>query len=101
MSGQRIEDGDFLYIVRNLRGYMKEPYRLILKLGIATGVVVYSAICWHSIKEIHYLKLFFPAKFTVEEAFYASAIELIKVVIIGIPFLLIIGIFLYLMRRKA
>lgn len=80
---------------------MKEPYRLILKLGIAAGVVAYSAICWHSIDEIHYLKSFFPAKFTVEEAFYASAIELIKIVIIGIPFLLIMGIFLYLLRRKT
>ncbi len=77
-----------------------EPYRLILKIGIAAGVIAYSAICWHSIEEIHYLKSFFPAKFTVEEAFYASRIELIKIVIIGIPFLLIIGIFMYLVRRR-
>jgi hypothetical protein len=80
---------------------MKEPYRLIFKLGIAAVAVAYSAVCWHSIEEIHYLKSFFPAKFTVEEAFYASAIELIKVVIIGIPLLLIIGIFLCFVRRKA
>ncbi len=79
---------------------MKEPYRLILKIGIAAGVIAYSAICWHSIEEIHYLKSFFPAKFTVEEAFYASGIELIKIMIIGIPFLLIIGIFMYLVRRR-
>jgi len=101
MPGWEIEDDDFLSIVRNLRGFMKEPHRLFLKLGIAAGVVAYSAVCWHSIEEIHYLKSFFPAKFTVEEAFYAGAIELMKVVIIGIPVLLIIGIFLYLMRRKA
>lgn len=80
---------------------MKEPYRFIFKLGIVAVAVAYSAVCWHSIEEIHYLKSFFPAKFTVEEAFYASAIELIKVVIIGIPLLLIIGIFLCFVRRKA
>jgi hypothetical protein len=79
---------------------MKVTCRFLLKIGIAAGVVAYSAVCWHSVEEIHYLKSFFPAKFTVEEAFYASAIELIKIVIIGIPFLLIIGIFLYLGRRR-
>ena len=59
-----------------------------IKLLILMGVVGYSAICLHSIEEIHYLKSFFPGKFTVEEAFYASAIELIKVLILGIPFVL-------------
>jgi hypothetical protein len=33
----------------------------------------------------------------VQEAFYASAVELVKVVIIGIPFFLIIGAGLYLL----
>ncbi len=59
-----------------------------IKLVILIGVVGYAAICLHSIEEIHYLKSIFPKKFTVEEAFYASAIELIKVIIIGIPFVL-------------
>ncbi len=79
---------------------MKEIYRFIFKIGIAAGVVVYAAVCWHSVGEIHYLKSFFPGKFTVEEAFYASVIELIKVVIIGIPILLVMGILFYLVRRK-
>lgn len=80
---------------------MKGTYRFILKIGIAAGVVAYAAVCWHSVEEIHYLKSFFPAKFTVEEAFYASEIELIKVAVIGIPILLIIGILLYLVSRKS
>ena len=61
-----------------------------IKLALLIGVVGYSAICLHSIEEIHYLKSFFPGKFTVEEAFYASTIELIKVFIIGIPFALVL-----------
>ena len=65
-----------------------------IKLMILIGVVGYSAICFHSIEEIHYLKSFFPNKFTVEEAFYASAIELIKVIIIGMPFVLVLTLFL-------
>jgi uncharacterized membrane protein len=61
-----------------------------LNLVILIGVIAFFAVCLHSIEEIHYLKSFFPAEFTVEEAFYAAAIELIKVIIIGIPILLII-----------
>jgi hypothetical protein len=48
---------------------------------------VYAAVCLHSVEEIHYLKSFFPERFTVEEAYYASLVELIKVVIIGVPLL--------------
>jgi hypothetical protein len=60
------------------------------------GLVVISGVCWHSIEEIHYLKSFFPKQFTVQEAYYASRIELIKIAIICFPALVIIGISLYL-----
>jgi len=71
----------------------------ILSIAItAIGLVVISGVCWHSIEEIHYLKSFFPKQFTVQEAYYASKIELIKIAIICFPILLIIGISLYLLH---
>ena len=70
---------------------MKSSTRAFLNIGIIIVVVVYFAVCLHSVDEIHYLKSFFPKQFTVEEAFYAAAIELIKVIIIGLPIILIIG----------
>ena len=41
-----------------------------------------------------YTKLlrFFPATFTVQEVFYAAAIELIKVAIIAIPLMLVVAV---------
>lgn len=74
--------------MHKLRGFLR-----IIQIAILIG---YGAVCWHSVEEIHYLKSFFPDQFTVEQAFYASAIELIKIVIIGIPSLLILGFCWYL-----
>ena len=78
---------------------MKRSRELLIYLVIFTGAGIYSFICFHSVEEIHYLKSFFPETFTVQEAFYASAVELIKVMIIGIPFLLFISICLVLAGR--
>ena len=63
------------------------------------GIVIFAAVCWHSVEEIHYLKSFFPKQFSVQEAYYATAIELIKVLIIGLPIVLIIAISLYILRH--
>ncbi len=79
---------------------MNRSRHILIFSTIVGSIIIIAAVCWHSVEEIHYLKSFFPAKFTVEEAFYASAIELIKVVIIGIPVLLVIGILLFLMRKN-
>ena len=57
--------------------------------AIAISIIVVSAVCWHSIEEIHYFKTFYPKQFSVEEAFYASAVELVKVIIISLPFILV------------
>jgi lipopolysaccharide export LptBFGC system permease protein LptF len=73
--------------------------RLFLNLLIVVGVVLFAAMCLHSIEEIHYLKSFFPRHFTVEESFYAAAVELIKIILIGLPILLIIGICLRKLRE--
>ncbi len=77
---------------------MKRIYRVLILSVIAISIIVVLAVCLHSLEEIHYLKSFFPQQFTVEEAFYASAVELIKIAIIGLPFILIIGTGLYLLR---
>jgi len=74
---------------------------LIIYGIIVTSLVVYSAICYHSIEEIHYLKSFFPGEFTVEEAFFASGVELVKIIIIGIPILLVVAVCLVVMANKT
>ncbi|MDP8926243.1 MAG: hypothetical protein M3M97_04875 [Actinomycetota bacterium] len=78
---------------------MKRTYRVSILAVIALSIVIVSAVCWHSLEEIHYLKSFYPQQFTVEEAFYASAVELIKVAVIGLPFFLIVGTGLYLLHH--
>lgn len=79
---------------------MRIDKRLIVWIAMLAGVAAYSTICFHSVEEIHYLKTFFPKQFTVEEAFYAAAIELIKVAIIGIPFLLLIIVYAVMLRES-
>ena len=72
--------------------------RLLLSLAIVMSVLIVAAVCYHSLEEIHYLKSFYPKHFTVEEAFYASGVELIKVLVIGVPFFLVLGVSLYLLK---
>lgn len=59
------------------------------------SLLVIAAVSWHSVEEIHYLKTFYPDHFTVEEAFYASLVELIKVFLIAFPLLLVMGAGMY------
>ena len=72
------------------------PVVLILS---AITIAVIAAVSWHSVEEIHYLKTFYPRQFTVEEAFYASGVELIKVILIGLPLFLAMGVGLYWLRH--
>ena len=72
--------------------------KLLLSLAIVVSILIVAAVCWHSLEEIHYLKSFYPKRFTVEEAFYASGVELIKVFVIGVPFFLDIWVSLYLLK---
>jgi hypothetical protein len=76
---------------------MKRTHHLLLIFTIAISILIISAVCWHSVKEIHYLKSFYPRQFSVEEAFYASVVELVKIIIISLPFLIIIATGLYLL----
>ena len=77
---------------------MKQIWRVVILLGIAISIIVITAVSWHSVEEIHYLKTFYPKQFTVEEAFYASGVELIKAILIGLPLVLAIGTGIYLLR---
>jgi hypothetical protein len=70
----------------------------ILLVFIALAAI--TAVCLHSLEEIHYLKSFFPPSFTVQEAFYAAALELVKVVIIAIPLVLVIAVCLFIYRQN-
>jgi ABC-type Fe3+ transport system permease subunit len=79
---------------------MKSHGQHIWKIIIVLAVAALSALCYHSIEEIHYLKSFFPEEFTVREAFYASAIELIKVAIAGVPLAVIIALCVVALPRK-
>jgi hypothetical protein len=72
--------------------------KLLLSLAIVVSIVIVAAVCWHSLEEIHCLKSFYPKRFTVEEAFYASGVELIKVFVIGVPFFLVLWVSLYLLK---
>ncbi|MDP2688504.1 MAG: hypothetical protein Q8P48_00185 [Deltaproteobacteria bacterium] len=71
--------------------------RYLLAAVIILSLLAISAASWHSVEEIHYLKTFYPARFTVEEAFWASLVELIKIHIIAMPLLAVIVLCLYLL----
>jgi hypothetical protein len=75
--------------------------RLLLSLAIVMSLLIVAAVCYHSLEEIHYLKSFYPKQFTVEEAFYASGVELIKVVVIGVPFFLVLWVSLCLLKNLS
>lgn len=72
--------------------------KLLLSLAIGVSILIVAAVCWHSLEEIHYLKSFYPKSFTVEESFYASGVELIKVFVIGVPLFLVIWVSLHLLK---
>lgn len=77
---------------------MKKKYVIIILSATAACIIAVFAVCLHSLEEIHYLKSFFPAQFTVEEAFYAGALEIIKISLISLPLILVIGVGLFLLH---
>ena len=79
---------------------MSSKTHILLILLIATALAAATAVCVHSLEEIHYLKTFFPRTFSVEEAFYAGGLELFKVVIITIPLLLLIIVCLVFLHHR-
>ncbi|NJD61480.1 MAG: hypothetical protein FIA93_02010 [Deltaproteobacteria bacterium] len=79
---------------------MKNGYSKIIIGIIVLGWMLFAAVCWHSVAEIHYLKSFFPTQFSVQDAFYASAIELIKIIIIALPIVVIMATGLNLLGKS-
>lgn len=79
---------------------MTTKCRIILIALVVLAFAAVTAVCLHSLEEIHYLKSFFPATFTVQQAFYAGALELVKVAIIALPLVLLIGICLFFIRQR-
>jgi ABC-type sugar transport system permease subunit len=79
---------------------MKKHIELIMVLIISVSLVFLFAVCFHSLEEIHYLKSFFPQTFTMEQAFYASVIELIKIAIIAVPLVVVIYIGLFYLKNR-
>lgn len=71
---------------------------LIVLIILSLGAII--AVCLHSLDEIHYLKSFFPRTFSVEEAYYAGALELVKVIVISIPLVLIAIICVIFLRKR-
>jgi hypothetical protein len=80
-----------------MKDIIKQPKTAFLLMAVVIAVGIIVAVCWHAVEEIHYLKSFFPGSFTVQEAFYASGIELIKIITISLPLVLIIFVCLHLL----
>ncbi|MDO8426530.1 MAG: hypothetical protein Q7T24_03320 [Deltaproteobacteria bacterium] len=72
--------------------------KILLSALVAASLLIIIGVSWHSVEEIHYLKSFYPSSFTVEDAFYATLVEFIKIHIISLPLIVIILISLYLLR---
>ncbi|MBI1913092.1 MAG: hypothetical protein HYS21_13985 [Deltaproteobacteria bacterium] len=71
--------------------------KYLLLLFILICVLIISAVSWHSIEEIHYLKSFYPERLSVEDAFHAAWVEVLKIHIISLPLLTIILICAFLL----
>lgn len=66
----------------------QKQYRYLGYMIAIASLVVVGAVALHSVEEIHYLKTFYPHSFTVSEALDAALVEVIKVGLIAVPFLL-------------
>ena len=75
--------------------------RLLPVILAIIALAAIGAVCLHSLEEIHYLKSFFPASFTVQQARDAAVVELIKVAIIALPLVLIIAVCLFFYREHS
>jgi hypothetical protein len=53
---------------------MNRISRILILSAVVVSLIIVSAVSWHSVQEIHYLKSFYPQHFSVQEAFWASAV---------------------------
>jgi hypothetical protein len=66
---------------------------------IMVAMLFLAGVCWHSVGEIHYLKTFYPTTFSMDQAYEASMIEVIKVAIISFPVVVAIMVGLYVLKN--
>lgn len=79
------------------------PLTTLLVAVIIICLVIIAAVSFHSVEEVHHLKSFYPQTFTVEEAFYASMVEFIKIHIISLPLMVVIllsAFLLWVFRKR-
>ncbi|MEJ2695862.1 MAG: hypothetical protein P8013_04370 [Candidatus Sulfobium sp.] len=76
-----------------------KPVYLVLSAVVFACLIAVSSVSLHSVWEIHYLKSFYPAHFSVSEAADAALVELIKVTLVALPLLLVIFVCLFLIRQ--
>jgi preprotein translocase subunit SecG len=77
------------------------PVRIALLTVIAVCITVVTAVSLHSVKEIHYLKSFYPDRFSVSDAAAAAEVELIKVFLVALPLFLIVLVCLFLLLSSS
>lgn len=75
------------FIIYNLRKgkYMDNKVKVFLSAVI---VIMIMSVSFHSVEEIHYFKTFYPEEFTVQDTFYASLVELVKVFLVSFPIII-------------
>jgi ABC-type uncharacterized transport system permease subunit len=74
-----------------------KPVRIVLLAAVAVCLIAVTAVSYHSVKEIHYLKSFYPEHFSVSDAAAAALVELIKVSLVAFPLFLIAFVCLFLL----
>jgi hypothetical protein len=71
--------------------------RIALLAIVAICLTIVTAVSLHSVKEIHYLKSFYPDRFSVSDAAAAAGVEFIKVSLVAFPLFLIVLVCLFLL----
>jgi hypothetical protein len=74
-----------------------KPLRIVLLSIVTICLLAVSAVSFHSVEEIHYLKSFYPERFSVSDAASAAVVELIKVSLVAFPLFLIVLVCLFLL----
>jgi hypothetical protein len=74
-----------------------KPLRIALLASVVMCLIAVSAVSFHSVEEIHYLKSFYPERFSVSDAAAAAVVEFIKFSLVAFPLFLIVLVCLFLL----
>lgn len=75
--------------------------RKLLIILPVLALLTLTAVCLHSLEEIHYLKTFLPSTMTVQQACYAGVLEIIKLGVIALPLILLTGLCLFFYHQLS